>query len=155
MGQFQYLTYINTCLMFTDDIANCADTWIRLQKQLNIISEFCQLTKMTVNLNKTEIIVFRNGGPLRSYESWTFNGIPVKTTSEYKYLGFIFTPKLSWSKAKRKVALHARKAIFCIKTYQRKFGYFQQDEIFRLFFLWLNRSSAMGLRSGALNIQTL
>ena len=58
--------------MFADDIANCADTRIRLQKQLNIISEFCQLTKMTVNLNKTEIIVFRNGGPLRSYESWTF-----------------------------------------------------------------------------------
>ena len=41
---------------------------------------------MTVSLNKTEIIVFRNGGPLRSYESWTLNGIPVKTTSEYKYL---------------------------------------------------------------------
>ena len=121
------------CLMFADDIANCADTRIRLQKQLNIISEFCQLTKMTVNLNKTVIIVFRNGGPLRSYESWTFNGIPVKTTSEYQYLGLIFTPKLSWSKAKRKLASKARKAIFCIKTYQRKFGYFQQDEISRLF----------------------
>ena len=53
--------------------------------------------------------------------------------SEYKYLGLIFTPKLSWSKAKRKLASQARKAIFCIKTYQRKFGYFQQDEIFRLF----------------------
>ena len=64
------------CLMFADDIANCAHTQIRLQRQLNIISEFCQLTKKTVNLNKTEIIVFRNGGPLRSYESWTFNGIP-------------------------------------------------------------------------------
>ena len=39
---------------------------------------------MTVNLNKTEIIDFRNGGPLRDYESWTFNGSPVRTTSEYK-----------------------------------------------------------------------
>ena len=78
--------------MFAHDIAKCADIRIRLQKQLNNIS---------VNLNKTEIIVFRNGGPLRSYESFTFNGIPVKTTSEYKYLGLIFTPKLSWSKANR------------------------------------------------------
>ena len=62
------------CLMFADDIANCADTRIRLQKQLSIISKFCQLTKMTVYLNKTEIIVFRNGGRLHSYESWTFKG---------------------------------------------------------------------------------
>ena len=79
---------------------------------------------MTVNLNKTEIIVFGNGGPLRSYESWTFNDISVKTTSEYKYLGLVFTPKLSWSKAKWKLASQARKSIFCIKTYQKKFGYF-------------------------------
>ena len=34
---------------------------------------------------------------------------------------------------KRKLASQTRKAIVCIKTYQRKFSYFQQDEIFRLF----------------------
>ena len=114
------------CLMFADDIANCAETRIRLQRQLDLIFEFCQLTNMAVNLNKTEIIVFRNGGPLRSYETWKFNGIPVRTTSEYKYLGLIFTPKLSWSKAKRKLTARARKAIFCImiKNYQRKIWLF-------------------------------
>ena len=46
------------CLMFADDIDNCAKTRIRLQKQLDITSEFCQFTKMTMNLNKTEIIVW-------------------------------------------------------------------------------------------------
>ena len=121
------------CLMFADDIANCAETRVRSQRQLDIIFEFCQITNMTVNLNKIEIIVFRNGGPLRDYEFWTFNGVPVRTTSEYKYMGLIFTPKLSWSKAKRKLAAQAKKAIFCIKNYQTKFGYFKHDEIFRLF----------------------
>lgn len=104
--------------MFADDIANCAETRIRLQRQLDLIYEFCQTTNMTVNLNKTEIIVFRNGGPLRDYEFWTFNDFPVRTTSEYKYLGLLFTPKLSWSKAKRKLAGQAKKAIFCIRNYQ-------------------------------------
>ena len=56
------------CLMFADDIANCAETRVRLQRQLDIIFEFCQITNMTVNLNKTEIIVFRNGDPLSDYE---------------------------------------------------------------------------------------
>lgn len=65
------------CLMFADDIANCAETRIRLQRQLDLIYEFCQTTNMKVNLNKSEIIVFRNGGPLRDYEFWTFNGLPV------------------------------------------------------------------------------
>ena len=54
---------------------------------------------MKVNLNKTEIIVFRNGGPLRNYERWTLEGTPIRTTSEYIYMGLILTPKLSWSKA--------------------------------------------------------
>ena len=55
------------CLMFADDIANCVATRIRLQRQLDLISEFCQVTNMTVNLNQTKIIVFRKGGPLRDY----------------------------------------------------------------------------------------
>ena len=76
---------------------------------------------MKVNLNKTEIIVFRNGGPLRDYERWNLNGTPIRITSEYKNMGLIFTPKLSWSKAKRKLAAQARKNSFCIRNYQRKF----------------------------------
>lgn len=88
------------CLMFADDTANCAETRIRLQRQINLISEFCRDTNMNINLNKTEIIVFRNDGPHHNYENWTFNDDAIRTTSEYKYLGLIFTPKLLWSKAK-------------------------------------------------------
>ena len=62
--------------------------------ELLLISEFCDSRDMKVNLNKTEIIVFRNGGPLRDYEQWNLNGTHIRTTSDYKYI----TPKLSWSK---------------------------------------------------------
>ena len=119
--------------MYADDVANCAETRVRLQRQINLIGEFCNIKEMKVNLNKTEIIVFRNGGPLRNYERWNLEGTPIRTTSEYKYMGLIFTPKLSWSKAKRKLAAQARKAVFCIRNYQRKFGYFKHEEYFRLF----------------------
>ena len=47
------------CLMYADDIANCADTAVNLQSQLNCIEGFCKETGMCVNLKKTEIIVFR------------------------------------------------------------------------------------------------
>ena len=46
----------------------CSKTVIELQLQLNSIAEFCDNTGMTSKYSKTEIIVFRNSGPLRSYE---------------------------------------------------------------------------------------
>ena len=55
---------------------------------------------MQLNLGKTKIIVFRNGGYLRFYEHWTYRNQPVEVVSYYKYLGLLFTPKLKWTRAK-------------------------------------------------------
>ncbi|KAH3790990.1 hypothetical protein DPMN_169199 [Dreissena polymorpha] len=63
MRRMAYLKY---------DVANCAETAIKLQQQINIVDQFC--TDMEINLDKTEITVFRNGSPLRRYESWFFRG---------------------------------------------------------------------------------
>ena len=75
------------CLLFADDVANCADTVNNLQTQLNIISDYCRETGMKVNMSKTQIIVFRNGGPLRTSERWTLHNTYVNVTSSYKYMG--------------------------------------------------------------------
>ena len=48
-------------------------------------------------------------------------------------MGLLFTPKLSWSKAKAKLAAQARKSIFAIRSFQRTFGYFSHNEYFKLF----------------------
>ena len=53
------------CLIFADDVANCAETVNRLQQQINAVDQFCKDFGMEVNLKKTEIIVYRNGGHLR------------------------------------------------------------------------------------------
>ena len=44
------------CLMYADDIANCAETTLKLQQQINVIDTFCENTGMEVNLQKTEIL---------------------------------------------------------------------------------------------------
>ena len=121
------------CLLYADDVAHCADTVNNLQLQLNKLSEFCHETKISVNLNKTEIMVFRNGGPLKMSEKWYLDGLRVRTTSVYKYMGLLLTPKLSWSASKYKLASQAKKAISSIKSYQYKFGYFLHNEYFKLF----------------------
>ena len=88
---------------------------------------------MKVNERKTEIIVFRNGGPLRANERWLFHGNSVNVTSVYKYVGILFTPKLSWTKAKEKLALQAQKSINAFKSFRIKFGRFPAQEYFRIF----------------------
>ena len=121
------------CLMFADDVANCADTAINLQIQLNTIDSFCKETNMVINLKKSEIIVFRNGGPLRKYEQWTYRKNYIRVTSVYKYMGLLFTPKLSWSLATKKLANQARKAVYQIKQFQNPFGKFRHKEYFKIF----------------------
>ena len=68
-------------ILYADDMANCSDTVGRLQAQINVISNFCNRTGMKINLKKTMIIVFRNGGYLRENEKWKFKGEGIETVS--------------------------------------------------------------------------
>ena len=52
-------------------MANVSDNVRSLQAQLDVIAGFCNRTGMKINLSKTKIIVFRNGGYLEK----TKNGI--------------------------------------------------------------------------------
>ena len=105
------------CVLFADDVAHCSDTVIELQRQLNSIHDFCLEYGMKVNEKKTEIIVSRNGRRLRANEQWLFHGNAVNAASVYKYMGILFTPKLSWTKAKEKLALQAQKSINAFKSF--------------------------------------
>jgi hypothetical protein len=91
---------------------------------------------MEINLDKTEITVFRNGGPLRRYESWFFRGQQLNVTPVYKYMGLLLTPKLSWSSAHDKLASQAQKALFAIRNYQKPFGFFLQRIYLKYLTLW-------------------
>lgn len=108
-------------LLYADDMANFTDTVFNLQKQINVVSQFCSKFGMKVNLNKTKIIVFRRGGQLRLNERWSYMGQPVETVSFYKYLGLYFTCCLSWGRARHGLAEQAEKGIFTIVHFVRKY----------------------------------
>ena len=119
--------------MFADDVASVADTKQNLQRQINYIEQFCNVTGMKINVDKSKIMVFRRGGPLRSYEQWYFNGNQIEVVPYYKYLGAFFTPTLSWSKTQDTLRLQATKAVASIYTFQKRFGYFHLKDAFKLF----------------------
>ena len=113
-------------LLFADDIANVSDTVVGLQKQLNVIEKFCNCTGMNLNLEKTKIIVFRNGGILKKYEHFYFKGYEVEVVNYQKNLGTYFSNRLSWTKTLQIKAAQARKASLSIYKYQYEFGYLTQ-----------------------------
>ncbi len=82
-------------LMYADDICIVNDSVGRLQNQLNVLCTFCNKYGLNVNLSKTKVIIFRNGGPLRQNERFYFNGAELERVSYYKYLGVLFSSRLS------------------------------------------------------------
>lgn len=51
-------------LLFADDIVLISSTIKGLQKQINELENYCQNFCLTVNMDKTKVIVFKKGGKL-------------------------------------------------------------------------------------------
>ena len=85
-------------LLYADDIVILADDVDVLQKMIWKLEEYCDTWNMEVNLDKSAIMVFRNGGRLSTNEKLKFKGNYIYITTEYTYLRVILTPKLSFQK---------------------------------------------------------
>ncbi|XP_075167795.1 uncharacterized protein LOC142239949 [Haematobia irritans] len=72
---------------------------------------YCNKWNLVVNLSKSKIMVFRNGGRLSSQEKWTLNNQPIEIVSEYNYLGVILTPQMNFTKHIEARNLQAKNAI--------------------------------------------
>ena len=77
--------------LFADDLALLADTVVNLQRQLNLLSDFCNTNKLKVNKSKTKIVVFKNGGILSRHEAWTYNNVKLDVVNIFCYVGLTFT----------------------------------------------------------------
>ena len=88
---------------------------------------------MSLNLTKTKIIVFRNGGIVKDAERWFYNGNEIEVVSLYKYLGLLYA-KIT-TKTKELLAGQAKKAAYSILGFQKqkKFGHFTPADAFKLF----------------------
>lgn len=85
-------------LLYADDIVILADDVKVLQKMIQKLEDYCKTWNVEVNLDKSEIMVFRKGGRLSSKEKWYFNSQEIKIVSEYCYLGVWLTPKMVFTK---------------------------------------------------------
>ena len=57
-------------MLFAEGVVLLSYTVIGLQQQLNILRDTAKKLGLVVNLHKSNVVVFRNGGHIASREKW-------------------------------------------------------------------------------------
>ena len=150
-------------LMCAEDIALCNDTVGRLQRSIDILGIFCdKYGFLKVNMSKTNVIVFRNGGILRQNKKINYKGVQITcvTYMYYKYLGIMYSSRLHvcWTRANQTLASQADRAAFAIKSAMKECGEMSVslaldlfDKIISLFYYMVQKYGALDMQ-GLLNM---
>ena len=101
-------------LLFADDMILLSETVISLQTQLNSLFSAASRLQLKVNMNKSNIVVFRKGGYLGARERWICDGCMMRVVNSYKYLGICFSTRLSFYHACQDLVSRAKRALLCI-----------------------------------------
>ena len=120
-------------LLYADDIVIFANSPDELQRCLDLLSNYCNIWKLTVNVSKTKVMVFRNGDILPRDLAFYYNGEPLEIVKEFKYLGLVFTTGGSFAAAQSALSGQAQKAIFKLNRYLYKFTYISPKHKLELF----------------------
>ena len=120
-------------LLFADDVVLLSDTVHGLQNQLGVLERKSGEVGLTVNMDKSKIIVFRLGGHLASHERWCHGDKKLEVVNEYRYLGIIFSTKLCTNATMRDLASRAKAAVMQIIRSLRKLNTMSFDIYIKLF----------------------
>ena len=78
-------------LAYADDLVILAENAAHLQKKLNALYKYCTNHGLTVNVNKTKVLIFNHCHPSADYVgSFKYNGNNVEVVRDFTYLGVTF-----------------------------------------------------------------
>ena len=98
-------------LLFAGDIVLLSDTIVGLHNQLDVLARNAMKLYLHVNLDKTNNVIFRNGGYIAKKEVWYYDGQSISVVISYKYLGLFLTTRMTFSNAVDEMANKARKGV--------------------------------------------
>ena len=120
-------------LLYADDIVIFSKSAEELQEGLNLLLNYCNRWKLKVNVDKTKIMVFRNGGVLPENLIFYYDNQVLEIVKKFKYLGIVFTAGGSFSECQNTLAGQAQKAIFQLNRYLYKFTFLSPRHKLELF----------------------
>jgi len=76
-------------LLYADDLVLLAETPAELQRLLDLLDKFCVCNSLTVNVKKSEAVIF-NPKHHSGEVQWLFRGQPLVISPDFVYLGLLF-----------------------------------------------------------------
>ena len=120
-------------LLFADDIALISDTITGLQKQLNILYDYCMESKLVVNIKKTKVMVYKKGGQISKYEKWFYNGELLEIVNCFTYVGLPFFMKLSFNRMCSDLSQKGKRVLVSLLSSLSNYGQLPKHVFFKLF----------------------
>lgn len=100
-------------LLYADDTVIFSDNESDMQHALDAFEEYCLKWKLTVNTEKTKIVIFGQGRR-KSNLNFMFNRKEIEVLKEYKYLGVLLGQSGSFQISKKYIAEQGNKAMFSL-----------------------------------------
>ena len=117
----ELLVYFKLLVLFyADDCVIMAESAEELQNALNEFQMYCFEWKLTVNVDKTKILIFSKGPMLKT--KFYYNNQVIESVRDFKYLGVVFSRSGSFCKTKKHLYEQAQKAMYGIIKKIREFN---------------------------------
>ena len=120
-------------LLFADDVILASYTVCGLQNQLNILWEKAERLGLVVNLDKSNIIVLRNGGHIASWEKRVYGENEMAVVNQSRYLGSDLSTRLTFSQTTWHCTQRAKKGVVGIFKLLWSLGERSPSILFKLF----------------------
>ena len=106
-------------LLYADDTVIFAESALYLQKALDKLHDYCLLWDLSVNAEKTKVVIFSKG-KIRNKPKLMLNNKELVIVSCYRYLGIEFNYNGKFTVAIKHLCDQARKAMFLLISKTRK-----------------------------------
>ena len=107
-------------LSFADDLVIFSSSHTGLQNALNKLEKYCDDWQLTVNINKTKVMIFQN--KYSPTPTLFYKNSPLVETKEYNFLGNVINYTGSFKKAVQELTKKGLKVLFALKS---RFSHFQ------------------------------
>ena len=119
-------------LLYADDLVLVADSQEELQQMIIQLENFCEQSKLIVNLKKTQELIFRKRNSADIQPLYYKNSM-IGMQDEYVYLGTIFSAKGTFVAAAKQAVNKARAAEILFWKYIRNFKFLSVSAILKKF----------------------
>ena len=104
-----------SCLLYADDLVIFSRSAKNLQIILNKLECFCENADLSINLDKTKIMIFNNCGKSLNNYLFRYCADELETVKSYKYLGLIMSPFGNFNLARQELKKVALKALYKLR----------------------------------------